>query len=153
MVVAPGAVDGHAEHAASDRGQDIVQIVVPPLRVVLLAEVHARPGSEKAGGDERLVGHVIQLVARDLLAQELGVRLVLVERVDDVVAVAPGVYSDVVLLETVGVGVAGDVEPVAAPALAVMRRVEQLLDQPLPGAPLRVGQKRIDLLRRRAATR
>ena len=40
---------------------------------------------------------------------------------DDVVAVAPGVRPRLVELVAVGVGVAGQVEPVPAPALAVMR--------------------------------
>ena len=146
VVVAAGAVDGHAENAAADRGQHVVQIVVPALRVVLLAEVDARAGAQEAGGDARLVRHVVQLVARDLLAQELVVRLVVVERVDDVVAVAPHVQADVVLLEPVGVGVARHVQPVAAPALAVVGRIEQLVDEPLPGAALGVGQERLHLL-------
>ncbi len=44
-----------------------------------------------------------------------------VERGDDVVAVAPGVAVGDVLVQAVGVGVAGHVEPVPAPALAVVR--------------------------------
>ena len=116
------------------------------LRVVLLAEVDARAGPQEAGGDARLVRDVVQLVARDLLAQELVVRLVVVEGVDDVVAVAPHVQADVVLLEPVGVGVARHVQPVAAPALAVVGRIEQLVDQPLPGPALGVGQEFLHLL-------
>ena len=119
------------------------------LGVVLLAELDPRTGAQEAGGDERLVRHVIELVARDLLADELVVRLVGVEGVDDVVAVAPGVGPVVVLLEPAGVRVARHVQPVAAPALAVVRRVEQPVYQPLPGAARRVGEVLVDLRRRR----
>ena len=48
-----------------------------------------------------------------------------------------------------GVGVAGQVEPVAAPALAVARRGEQPVDQPLVGVRAPVGQECLDLLRLR----
>ena len=68
-----------------------------------------------------------------LLADELVVGLVVVERVDDVVAIPPGVGVSEVLVHAVGVGVAGHVEPVPAPALAVVRRGEQPVDDPREG--------------------
>ena len=86
---------------------------------------------------------------RDLLADELVVRLVVVERVDHVVAVAPRVRPRVVLLEARRVGVAGHVEPVPAPALAVVGRGQQPVDEPLPGAARRIGQELVGLRRRR----
>ena len=53
----------------------------------------------------------------------------LVERVDDVVAVAPGVAVTATFSsQPVGVGVAGHVEPVPAPPLAVVRRRQQPVD-------------------------
>ena len=73
-----------------------------------------------------------QQVAGDLLDDELVVGQVAVERVDDPVAIEPDA-ARLVLLEAVGVGVAGGVEPVPAPALAVVRRGEQPLDQLLVG--------------------
>ena len=68
---------------------------------------------------------------------------------DDVVAVAPGVGPDLVELVAVGVGVAGEVEPVPAPALAVVRRREQPVDHLLVGVGRLVVEERVDLLRRR----
>jgi hypothetical protein len=58
-----------------------------------------------------------------------GRRACRVEGLDDVVAVAPGGGEEVVGLEAGGVGVAHQVEPVAAPALAVAGRFEQAVDQ------------------------
>jgi hypothetical protein len=66
-----------------------------------------------------------QLVARDLLDEKAIVRLVGVERLDDVIAVSPGVRPGQILLALpLRVGVPGQVEPVAAPPLAVARRSE-----------------------------
>ena len=56
-----------------------------------------------------------------LLADELSYGLSLLKRLDDVVAVAPGLRAIDVELEAAGVGVADQVEPVARPALAVVR--------------------------------
>ena len=81
-----------------------------------------------------------QQVAGELLEDELVVRLVGVERGDDVVAVAPGVAVGDVLVQAVGVGVAGHVEPVPAPALAVARRGEQPVDD--PGEGVRASRRR-----------
>src|SRR5207248_912489 len=49
----------------------------------------------------------------------------------------------------VGVGIAGGVEPVAAPALAVVWRLEQALHLALIGSWLGVSEKRVHLRRRR----
>ena len=64
-----------------------------------------------------------ELVGGDLLDDEPVVGQVVVERADDLVAVGVRVRVAALLLEDValGVGVAGDVEPVPAPALAVVR--------------------------------
>ena len=48
-----------------------------------------------------------------------------------------------------GVGVAGDVEPVAAPALAVVRRGEQAIDEAGEGVGGGVAFEGVDLLGRR----
>src|SRR5205823_5855784 len=50
---------------------------------------------------------------------------VVVERLDDVVAVAPGIRPEFVGLESFALGVAGKVEPVPRPAFAVTRGGEQ----------------------------
>ena len=60
-------------------------------------------------------------VAGELLLDEPVVRLVGVERADDVVAVRPGVGPRLVLVVAVRLAVVDDVEPVPRPALAVVR--------------------------------
>ncbi len=88
-----------------------------------------------------------QQVAGDLLDREPVERLVGVERGDHPVAPRPHGTGEVVL-KTVGVGVAGAVEPVHGHAFAVRRRCQQSFDQPLVGAGRAVGQEGVGLARR-----
>ena len=147
VVVAAGAVDRQPERAFANRADDLVEIVVPPLRVVLLAKQHARTHAQKSGGDEAVVGSAVHLVAGDLLDQEAVVRLVVVERLDHVVAVTPGIGAMGVVLEARRVRVARDVEPEPSVAFAVVRRGEQAVDEAFPRIRRSIRDERIDLRR------
>ena len=68
---------------------------------------------------------------------------------DHVIAIAPGVGIGEVVVHAVGVGVADDVQPVPAPALAVSRRREQPVDDALERLRRIVAQERVDLFERR----
>ena len=70
-----------------------------------------------------------QLVGGDLFLHEGGVGLVAIERLDHPIAIAPRGDEEVVGLEARGVGVAHQIEPGTAPALAVARRREKAIDQ------------------------
>ena len=89
-------------------------------------------------------------VGGELLVDEPIEAEVLVERPDDVIAIGVGERADPVVAEhqhaVLGVGVAGDVEPVAAPPLAVMRRSQQAIDDPGEGIRRPVVFERLDLL-------
>ncbi len=88
---------------------------------------------------------VDQLVSRQLLLKEAVVGLVLIERADDVVAIAPGGASRRVRIQDpFGVRVARQIQPMAAPAFAVMRAGEVAVDQSLIGvrAAHRPGKRR-----------
>ena len=89
-----------------------------------------------------------EFVARDLLLHKAVVGLVFVERFDDVIAVAPGVGAGLVALEAFAFGVAGEIEPVACPAFAVMRRGEQAIDNLFISFGRLVGHKGVDFFRR-----
>ena len=71
---------------------------------------------------------VRQQVAGDLFDDELVVPHVFVERVDDPVAPRRHVPREIVLV-TVRVGKPGAVEPIGCHSLAIVRRLEQLIDQ------------------------
>ena len=128
VVVAAGASKRHAHEGAAQRVELFVDDVHLHLPPVILGE-HLGPDAEESGGNVtrvpcrfRLVTGRLQQVAGDLFPDKLIVRLVLVERVDDVVAVSERVDIREVFVEAVAVGIAGDVEPVASPFFTVMRR-------------------------------
>ena len=79
----------------------------------------------EAGPDPRLGAARPKLVARDLFLDEAVVRLVGVERIDDVVAIAPSVRTGLVRLEALAFREARQIEPVTGPCLAVARRRQQ----------------------------
>ena len=116
VIVTAGAGDGEAEDTA---GHDVDAVVDD---VVLITEEAAAEGEETHRGECGFVVAERELVGGELLMNEAVEGEVGVEGADDVVAVGVGVgeaafgVADEVAL---GVGVAGDVEPVAAPAFAV----------------------------------
>ncbi len=67
-------------------------------------------------------------VAGDLFLDEPVVRFVAIERIDHVIAIAPGVRAVGIEFEAVGIGVAHHIQPFQRPALAVVRRGEQAVD-------------------------
>jgi len=159
VVVALGAMDGEPKQRRRDDldrvGDDLVAGQLRLGRAVARGvRCHAQePGGHQAvevaarqvGGDGRQ-----QLVAGQLLGDELVEGPVVVEGADDVVAIAPGPRALGIGLDSaVGVGVAGDVEPVAPPALTVGRRGQQPVHQALIARVGRVLDECLDLLRRR----
>ena len=139
MVVAARAVDGDA-HGRGDHLRDHVIEVARagrPFEYVAfglhLAHKIPRTRGEESRGDEGMRAVWGEGVAGDLLADELVVGLVRVERLNDVVAVAPRIGAELVPLKAVGVRIVGDVEPVARPAFTEMGRGEEFVDQPFVG--------------------
>ena len=88
-----------------------------------------------------------QEIARKLFGQELVVGEILVEGIDDIVAIPPGVTHDGVGVVGGRFGVTHEIEPVSAPTLAVVARLEQPIDNRLISLRRRVGQKGIDFFR------
>ena len=75
-----------------------------------------------------------QLIAGQLFLHKAVERLVLIERADDVIAVAPGERPVAIGAEVaIRVRVAGGVQPVLPPALPIVRRRQVALDQPVVG--------------------
>ena len=101
----------------------------------------------KPGGDDLVLRGVGQQIAGELLDDELVVRQVAIEGVDDVIAIRPDL-ARLVLLVAVGVRVTRRVQPVPPPAFAVMRRGEQPLDDFVVSIFGFVGEKCIHVFRR-----
>ena len=156
VVVALGAVDREAHERADGVGDEVVAVEVPgdlavDLRLGQLgvADEVPRPGGEEPERLDAVRRAGEQHVAGDLLLHEPRVRLVGVERADDVVAVRPGVRPRLVLVVAVRLAEVDDVEPVPRPPLAVVRRREQPVDQLLVRVRGRVVDEGLDLVRRR----
>src|SRR2546428_237023 len=67
VVVTARALDRESQQASSGRRNEIVQVLVPPFRVVFLTKGHARTGAQESGGNQGLVAFRVELVAGDLL--------------------------------------------------------------------------------------
>ena len=76
------------------------------------------------GVDSRL----FQEVAGQLLADELVIRHVGIERANEVVAIAPRLNDLRVAFAATGIGIADEVHPVAGEVFAVTRRGQQAVD-------------------------
>ena len=100
-----------------------------------------RSGGEKSSGNDglRIIRH--DHIPRDLLADELIIGLVSIERFNDIVTIAPHIGAQLITLKAVCVGVMGDVEPVPCPALAVMGGVQQFIHQLLIRLGIRIFHK------------
>src|ERR1022692_3728115 len=100
-------------------------------------------------GPIQIEGAGPELVGGDLLLNESLVRFVVVKRLDDVIAVTPGGDIEMVRLEAGGLGVADQVQPIAAPALSVTWGSERTIDQFLVSILRGVVDKIGDFLARR----
>ena len=121
MVVAPRAIHGEPKDAAPDGADHVIEVIVAVVRIILFAIADLGIAAEEAGGDPAIVGDPIEFVSGDLLGEERVVRFVLIECADHIVAVSPGIRAVEIVLETIGVGVTGHVEPVTAPTFTVVR--------------------------------
>ena len=98
VIVATSAVDREPHEALERRADHVVQIFVTVVGIVLLAKAHTRADAIVGRRDQAVVVPVVEFVAGELLDDEPVVGLVLVECLDDVVAVAPGVGDVAIML-------------------------------------------------------
>ena len=121
VVVAAGATESQSLKGPAQG----IELVVHDIHAeFLFVGVHDRPGSDgqEARGHDLLTALVVGLpgedVSRNLLLNEAIVGLVGIERIDDVVAISPGLpCGDAATLAQI-VGIARQIEPVPSPALA-----------------------------------
>ena len=152
MAVALGTLDRQAEDALADAVHPVEHRLHPELLGIDAPFLVDHRVAEEARGDDLVLGRAREQVAGDLLDDELVVRQVAVQGADHPVAVEVDL-ARLVFLVAVGVGIARGIEPDASPALAIMRRIEQPLDQLVIGIGAGIGQEGVDLRDRRAAAR
>ena len=125
---------------------DDVDAVVDDIRVVV--EETPAEGQEAQRGEVAVVLRVLDdLVGGQLQTQELVVGKVVVEGLHHPVAIGIGVRVAAFFLKdvTLRVGIAGDIEPVAAPAFAEGRRREETFDELLGRLRILIGDEGGDL--------
>ena len=130
VVVAAGTTGGKSQKGRPGRIDHVVQFVHPLLKTELrVLPFYLIIGAchQKAGGDIRS-----QCVSCDLLAHKLVVRLVVVKRADDPVAVLPRVGTLAVHFIPVCFSKTNKVQPVTAPTLTVVWTGEHLFHQSWP---------------------
>ena len=142
VIMAAGAAEGDAHETGPDDVGHFGEGFVAAAGDGLVAGV-AADGAEavEAGGDEGFVFRGGDFVARELFVDEAVPGLVVIEGADDVVAVAPGVGAEVVVFEAFSFGEADDVEPVLAPAFAVVGGGEEAVDDSGPGVGGFIGEE------------
>ena len=155
--VTAGAVDGQSEEGLPHDADQVLHLLF--TRDGLLRDVGLRVPSfiprtahEQAGTDDAVARHRFQHIAGDLLLHEPVVGLVVVEALDDVVAIVPRVVAQPVVLEALALGISRHIQPMPPPSLPVARRRQQPFHQPLVRARRLVRHERIDLRRRRRQT-
>ena len=131
VIVAAGALKTESEEDVGGGIGDFGKNQVP-LPASIAVVVFVDPVSEEAGGDKcsRVIGE--EFVASELFLEEAVVWLVLIERLDDVIAVSPGIGSIEVSAIAIGVGIADEIEPVSRPAFAIGGAIEKLIDKLFP---------------------
>ena len=134
VIVAAGAADREAHYRLAERVDRVDRVLEGEVHVIDRVETKP-PGDRQVAGGSDAVGKGIgrrrrrQEIAGHLLADEDVVGLVVVERLDDVVAILPGKRCRIVARLAGRVGIADDIKPVPAPSLTVGGRCQQPFDQ------------------------
>src|SRR5262249_20310325 len=132
VVVAASTADREPEKNQARGVGHVVKRVLPALALGgRIRHVRAQQVEARCDPRPRVVGK--QLVASQLFLEKAVVRLVTIERLDDIVAISPGIGPDFIKLVAVAFGETDQVEPVSTPALAIVRRSQEAVDDPLPG--------------------
>ncbi len=156
VVVAAGTTEREAEERLAHGVDLVVHHVADDLLLVGVAAVpdavrEKRRGDQSGRIDLSSVG-VRHQISGDLMDDELVEREVAVEGIDDPVAIAPGLGQLAtggagLRVGVVVVGIAGHVEPVPRPALAIGRRGQEPIDDLLERRGRTIGNERRDLFR------
>ena len=152
VVVAAGAAHRQAEKRCRGCLHTVDHVLHPPLFINRAALGDHAVVAVEAGGNQLLLRGLGQQITGELLQEKLIRRHVGVERADHPVPPGPHAAVEVVLI-AVGVGEAGDVEPVGRHPLAVVGRGQQAIDLFLECIARHVGRKRREFGRRRRQPR
>ena len=157
VVVTTGTGDGHSQEGRPGGSHNVIEFVVLGLKFVIrliVVDTHA----QEAGGHHCVFPCIPrptvffqqrrgQFIASDLLADELVIRLVLIEGSDHVVPVAPRFAFFPVPLVAIALGKPNNIQPIPPPPLAIARAGEQRLHPAGPSLRRRIAFEGRDLVR------
>ena len=146
MIVAPGTGNRQPQNRLASHIDLLVNNVIKHFDLVLfrhqLRAQRQKPGGNDPGRIDGLSGWRRQQIAGDLLADELVVRHVSIERINNVISIAPGMGIAVILIGPGRIGIARHVQPMAAPFFPVPRRGQQPINDLGKSRRRVVSQKR-----------
>ena len=148
MVVTTSTIDRQPQKHLTRSRNEIVELIVQ-CEFLIGRVVVPNPQSIKTRGDQAIRTTVRKFISGQLFPNELVIGLIAVEGANDVVAVPPGVRFSLVGLVTVGLSEAHQIKPMTSPLLAVMRGLQQAIDQVFPSLCRWVVNEGLDGLRRR----
>ena len=129
VLVATGALDGHRAKGIENVRYHVVPVEVAGylpvdfrFRHLSMPNEIPRPRGEKAESEDTIGLTGKESVARNLFLYELLIGLVLVEGTYDVVAIGPGIGTELVLVVSAGIGVLGHVEPMPGETFPIAGR-------------------------------
>ena len=155
VIVAAGTVNRRTGERRHHRRHDVIAIQVTPdlpikcvLANVAQRTLIPRPSCQQSegGGQLGVIGE--ESISCDLLLDKTGIGFVGVEGLDDVVAVGPSILARAVLVVAVCLREVNQIEPVPRPALAVLGRLQQPVEQLFIGERIGIAGERFDLLGR-----
>ena len=126
VIMAARTADGQAQEGLPGGAHDVIELIVA-IRRRIGGFIIPVTQAKKPGGDFCLQRTVRQFIARQLFEHEAVEGLVVVQRTDDIVTVAPHKRLLSITLVAVAVGVAHHIQPVPGPALAIARAFEQII--------------------------
>src|SRR6266550_910849 len=107
--MAASAIDGQGQKRLADGADHLFDFFLPNAGFEQsaggsVARFVIRRSHQESGGNNALARSWPQRIARDLFFDELKVRFVVVETLDDIIPVTPGILPDFVVLESVAFG-------------------------------------------------
>ncbi|MAT46754.1 MAG: hypothetical protein CMO35_04900 [Verrucomicrobiaceae bacterium] len=125
------ASDRHSQHSFRGNAQVIIEVIEEMQKTIrrLVIPLHE---TVVTGCNHRLGRRFLNLVPGQLLQEELVIGKIHVQRLNDIIPIAPDVRLVGVTLKSIGLSVANDIEPVPRPLLSIVRRGKQSIDNLFP---------------------
>ena len=151
VVMTAGAAHRHPQERPARGIDDLVQRIgsnLGRLGGVLIIDGVMRASHQKGATDLNIGIARSDYISRQMLSEKDVKRLVLVYRTNHIVAKRPKIIDHPVLLEPNTLAKANHIQPMPTPTLAVVRRVQEAIDQLFVGQWIWIADEDIHLFHR-----